>query len=122
MLKSVQVGPFRFKIKWSKKALNKHRLKTDLDAVGLTLIDDQMILIDPHVGADMQRETLFHEVLHACWFVCGFRETKKLTEEQTIVALSPVLLDTLRRNPKLVEALLSKKQSPKSGDDVSSEL
>jgi hypothetical protein len=47
--------------------------------------------------------TLLHEVVHAIFKIAGLPNEK---EEDTVTRLSPLLLDTLRRNPDLVAYLL----------------
>ena len=50
---------------------------------------------------------MLHETLHACFMVAGINNRMSDTlEEETINSLSPLLLDTLRRNPGLVAYLL----------------
>lgn len=49
------------------------------------------------------RDTLLHEVLHACINSVG---VKCKHGERIVAALSPVLLDALRSNPALVTFLL----------------
>lgn len=54
---------------------------------------------------------MLHEVLHACLYQTCLREMEvwgKNHEEAIVVALAPILLDTLRRNPKLVAYLVER--------------
>lgn len=53
----------------------------------------------------MQQVTLLHEALHAVWSTTGLRQLDNDLEEQVVVGLAPLLLDTLKRNPDLVAFL-----------------
>lgn len=54
-----------------------------------------------HPQDDQQmKDTLLHEILHACLFEVG-----RGAQEEVVGALAPVLLYVLRKNPKLVEYL-----------------
>jgi hypothetical protein len=67
------------------------------------------ISIYPGMPVSRERETLLHEVLHGVIQAVGSKYA--LAEngdecEALIRAISPTLLDTLRRNPRLVRYLL----------------
>lgn len=64
------------------------------------------IWINPHATIEIQRESLLHEVMHACQFVACLPNRGKSSGEAFISRLSPVLIDTLRRNPDLARFLL----------------
>lgn len=53
----------------------------------------------------MQRDALLHEVMHAVWYQVGLGASKRLNEEQIILAMTTPLLDVLQANPHLVEFL-----------------
>lgn len=64
---------------------------------------------------DKARETLLHEVLHAVIgtarippFSAESGHGEHDSEEAIVSMLAPLLLDTLRRNPELVAALISR--------------
>lgn len=59
----------------------------------------------PHTTA---ADTLLHEVLHHIWDITSLRLGDNEREERVISALSPLLLDVLRRNPTLVTYLTAK--------------
>ena len=74
---------------------------------GDTRTDFQMIRLRsdrPHTG---MADTLLHETLHAIWDQTPLRFWKDDAEEEAITAITPVLLDVLRRNRKLTEFLLA---------------
>ena len=62
------------------------------------------ITVDPNQAPSQVRETLLHELLHACSQEAGMDETQ---EEQTVNAQAPRLLAALRDNPDLVAWLTS---------------
>ena len=61
------------------------------------------IRIRKNLTEQVKRETLFHEILHAC-----FDETRLQHElEETMVCtLSPRLMEVFKRNPKLMKYIL----------------
>lgn len=62
----------------------------------------QEIVVGDHLGHDLERETLFHELLHACEFMSGAgSHLSERTLENHIRRLSPVLYSTLRHNVPL---------------------
>ncbi len=94
--RQVRVGPYRYRITDRKSGPNLGECETD------------KLEIHVQVGLplDNERETLFHELLHACCAHSGL--TQRLgedTEEDVIRSLSPVLLDVLLRNRALVAYL-----------------
>lgn len=91
----IQIGPYRFAVELNETADS-----------GQFLHESQKILIGPENGPDARADTLLHEVLHGHFVLLGLREdiSKKL-EEKIVLALAPLLLDTLRKNPKLVAYL-----------------
>ena len=74
---------------------------------GSTIADDLTIVLAGDLPRSRQRETLLHEVLHACWDESALRshEDACKLEELVVTALSQTLVDVLRRNPKLVAFL-----------------
>lgn len=74
--------------------------------IGECDIHELVIKLDPDLPPDQLAVTLLHEVLHGIWYV-GANLAGKVTQEDAIDALTPTLLDTLRRNPALVSAILT---------------
>ena len=99
----VQVGPMRYSLKVDQAAVNE----TSPIAFGRTRNRQQSIVLSEGQGPDQEADTVLHETLHACFMVAGINNRMSDTlEEETINSLSPLLLDTLRRNPELVAYLL----------------
>ncbi len=90
----VSVGPWLFDVE-----------QVDmLEKSGRCDFDQCNILINSRIVPQAQRETLLHEILHAVFNAVGLDEW--LGEEQTedaILRISPLLLDTLRRNPAFLD-------------------
>jgi hypothetical protein len=84
---SVTIGPYTYPVVSDEATHIEHR-----------------ILIDPHMSDEKTVVTLLHEVMHGCTDLAGNSDLDN--EERIICALAPILLDTLRRNPDLVSALV----------------
>lgn len=75
---------------------------------GYMSVSNALIGVDPTIPRTRQKETLFHEVLHAVWNASGRGVTGKerVTEEEAIRAISDGLLRTLRDNPDFTNFVL----------------
>lgn len=73
---------------------------------GATYTDSSQILIAPLLSRGKYRETLLHETLHTCAHFAGVENKQRLTEEEFITRLAPVLLMVLADNPELLKELL----------------
>lgn len=91
--RSIKIAGKRHKIKWN----------ADLDG-DCGLIEHLPLEISVGVGMapDEERESLFHEIVHACEYQQGLR-----LKEKQVRQLSVGLFEALRSNPKLVEYLMS---------------
>ena len=102
---TIQVGPFRFTVIANGQAIANVRKNSQQGSrIGETMFTDLTITLDPDLPPVLLAEALLHEVLHCCWWTCGLPD-EQLTHESGVRALSPILLDTLRRNPLLVAYL-----------------
>lgn len=72
---------------------------------GATYHNSGVIRIRPNLTDGEYRDTLFHEVRHACAHAAGVSQEEKLSEEEWISRTTPILLDTLTRNPELRKIL-----------------
>lgn len=95
----VQVGPFSWRV------IHDASLQDD-ESYGCTRPSQLEIAVRP-APLDLERESLNHEILHACCFVAGFADTTKLSEEAFVGRVSPIYLDTLRRDKDLRDYLFS---------------
>lgn len=69
------------------------------------------IRLQPKQAPGYERDTVLHEILHAVIQTSGLKtgtEWTKSQEEFVVAAITPLLLDTLQRNPKLVTWLLER--------------
>ena len=101
----VQVGARNYDIRVDAQLAQVH------DALGVHLGRYSEIVLSPNQGSGTMRESFLHELLHACIFDLdgGNCEWIKEDDEEKIVAvLAPRLLDMLRRNPKVVDFILTK--------------
>lgn len=64
---------------------------------GSTYKELREIRINPSLSPDLKEITLLHEILHACCDFVGI-EDEKLTEEEWIVRISPILHQVLKEN------------------------
>lgn len=89
---TVQVGAFKYKVQRRKLKgfVGQHRPFT------------QLLIVHPNLPDDQCADTMLHEVLHACATVAGIKD-----QEDFVNRMSPVLLDTFRRNPQLVKVLFA---------------
>lgn len=85
----------------------------DEHTIGATNVDAGIMRVrgGKELSADQERDTLLHEVIHAVLSLTkldGQRDHFKTSEasERIVTVLSTHLLDTLRRNPALVEYLV----------------
>lgn len=102
----VCVGPHRYRVRFNTDAVAAASLEHGARLLGRCDTEACTIVVDPRLAGTMQRETLTHEVLHACMDVIGAGDDLGHdTEERVVRRLAPVLLDVLRRNPGLVSWL-----------------
>ncbi len=90
--RSVTIGPYKYGIKLVKELGEPEELDGVTDTAGSRL------LIKKDLSPSRMRETVMHEILHAIWDVTNL---PKAYEEKVIMRLSPILLDTLQRNPEV---------------------
>lgn len=109
MPKSVQVGSVRYAVQCDETAGLQAKVNEQTTAcLGSADHPAQLIRIDPNQGPDQLADTLLHEVMHAVFAFVGLHESPLAKHEERIVAaLTPTLLDTLRRNPDLVAYVTS---------------
>lgn len=75
---------------------------------GLTDCFSGAIHVHPGQSESQQRNTLWHEVFHACYDVIGgMRLGPEPSEDDVIMQVSSTLLATIRNNPALMLALLA---------------
>ena len=98
---------------WSKEKVE--------DCFGKTDIGSKTIIIYKHDSLEIERETLFHELLHAALddkidAIFCFDNDRKIDdkEENLVRLLSPSLMQILSGNPKLQNYLFGRKHERRS--------
>lgn len=86
-------------------------LSDNMIVQGITDHSTNTIYVDSIVDQDEQINVLFHELFHAVYSrVGGFRlsnvKHKEEHEDEVITQITPLLLDTIRKNGALTAALL----------------
>jgi hypothetical protein len=106
--KSVQISAFKYKIQKNQGYLDREAARTGENLAGLSEFGKQLITVGP-AAEDYMADTLLHEILHQCLRVVAFEmdEDDEKIEERIIATMTPILLDTLRRNPEIVDYLLN---------------
>jgi hypothetical protein len=104
---SVIIGPYRYAITVDHEAMERLRNRGESGGgnAGTADYHQLQITIDGDMAAEMIADTLLHEIMHCCYRVSGLGRGK-ITEEEAIEHMTPVLLDTLRRNPAVTRYLL----------------
>lgn len=107
--KHVQVGPWKLSVVCDAAELAKEQAAARDGRIGSYDGNGQRLILSPDLGPDQTAGTLLHEVLHAAWSTAGLDaddlKNSEEVEEAVVRALEPIMLDTLRRNPALVEYL-----------------
>lgn len=104
------IGPFTVRVDQSRAAQDRIERDSDGPLYGMWDGKNARILLTAKAADTIVRETLLHELLHTILELSGASHVhiKDKDEEEGIVrSLTPMLLDTLRRNPRLVTYLLS---------------
>lgn len=104
--KHIQVGPHRYRVVRDSATMDRLSREQRCDLLGHCDRRHLTIYIDPDQAEDMAADTLLHETLHAATAAAGLAdEWDTEREEAAVNRLTPVLLDVLRSNPKLLRAL-----------------
>ncbi|MBA3580613.1 MAG: hypothetical protein H0W42_11575 [Gemmatimonadaceae bacterium] len=102
---SLVLGPHLYKVDCSHDTAL--RLRAD-QRRGDSHADSLLIRLDPDCPHTIAAETLLHELLHMCWNQAAVNDIEGVEphEEKIVAALSPLILELLRRNPDLADYLL----------------
>jgi hypothetical protein len=105
--KKILIGPLTWKIDSSLSNFNSVQVTIE-PCLGATQLESLTITLKPDMPRELERETLLHEILHACYATAGLpldHAKPDDIEEVSVTALSPWLLVILRANPDLVAYL-----------------
>lgn len=105
----IEITPYVFKVVVSDDAINKHAYENNQKNFGMMDPHTQTITMRADLTPAHARTNLIHEIFHAIWWVQGMSGLagKDSVEEDFIGMLDGPWLDVLRRNPDLVEFLVS---------------
>lgn len=108
--RAIRIGPFDVRVDLSKKAQEKVDRDNDGPLYGLWDGRNATIMLSSRAADTILRETLLHEVLHAIFELSGASSVHikdSDTEEGIVRSVTPMLLDVLRTNNRLVDYLRS---------------
>lgn len=109
----VQVGPYSFTIDFDPITHNSVEIAEGEKLYGRVDFPSQTINVNPGQEKDSLADTILHEILHAVIYISGLQKRfEGNSEEELITPMATTLLDTLRRNPKLVDFLVGR-EAPK---------
>lgn len=103
---TVAIGPYTFTLTSAGDAWTANPKAETASMYGHTDMEHTQILLHPNCAPTLGRTIVVHEVLHAVAFTAGHSDQRKRTEEDWVLMVAPLLLDTLRRNPALTAYLL----------------
>lgn len=89
--------------------------------IGSTDLNKQVIKVrgPEDLSAHQALDTLVHETLHGVFYLFGLRNFVVDEDDEPLIRiLAPALLDTLRSNPLLVEAIMCDLDTPAYGEDL----
>lgn len=104
--KKIEVGPTLYVVKIDPDFLNAEAVNQGYlrGLYGLTDHHTCTIYLHEENSPPRQREVSMHEVLHVVTENCGIAgEYGRVKDEDIVSRMAPLLLDTLRRNPKYVD-------------------
>jgi len=100
----IEIGPVQYKIEHNAEAINT--LRVDMDDASIRAhihYSSSTITVDPALSASQKRLSLLHEILHGTLSGLGLHG---INNEDVVTPTASSLLDTLRRNPKMVAFLM----------------
>lgn len=103
---SIAVGPFVWPIRYEAETIKTSARMDGADKFGFTRPERTDIIVDPDRSEQGLRETILHEAIHAAVWTYGI-DCDHNDEESVVAPLASAILDIIRRNPKVLEFLLS---------------
>ena len=94
------VGPYSYTVDTTHSAIDAlRRALEDPNLVGHISYHERRIVLAPTQNTNNLVVAFWHELLHACMDLAGFKDEDYA--ETVVTRLAPILVDTLRRNPWL---------------------
>lgn len=104
--KRITVGPHTYRVVVDRGAIDRISAQADRH-VGQCDHETLTITVDPDLAPSQMAETVLHETLHAAMSLIGACDVLSFDQEESVVRrLSPVLLEALRANERLVSWLV----------------
>lgn len=104
--KVITVGHYKVRVKVSEPEIDARSNESRTDLLGQISMRDGMMVIRPELDHELEADTVLHEILHALFAVSALDgEFTREDEEKVVNHLTPLLIDTLRRNPGLCRYL-----------------
>ena len=103
---TIKAGPYDYRVLYSQKRLDRYALISGDHGLGGYVSHDQCeIVVEPGLPATLQREILWHEVLHLVHQVAGLTDRETVGAEEAVTLMGVHSLAILRDNPQLVAYL-----------------
>jgi hypothetical protein len=103
--KRITIGPHTYRVVVDRAAIDRISAQSDRH-VGQCCHETLVITVDPDLARSQMAETILHEVLHGAFSLIGACDVLSYDQEESVVRrLSPVLLEALRANERLVSWL-----------------
>ena len=107
MPKTVKVGPFTYVITIDQPEVDHESVEHQAKFAGFSDHMTGRIVIAEGLGADHERETLLHEIIHIAMAASGLTSRSgEHTNEDFVAGTSPFLFAALKDNPNLTAYLL----------------
>lgn len=113
--KALRIGPFIYTVEMIEENQLFLEEEKEVDKptylLGKTSSHMQKIEIMAGMPFEVERETLFHEILHAIYSGVGGQDDDApyVGEEKTIQMFSPAIVDVFDRNPELVSYMFGER-------------
>lgn len=95
-MKNIKVGTRTYEV-------IKDDLQTDDGCRGSTYLNKGIIKLATDITPDVEEITLIHEILHCCADFAGMNR-EKLTEEEWVRRIAPILTQVLKENEKILRS------------------
>lgn len=104
----IHVGPLSYEVTQDRTAWLEAAVREGSEVYGTTDHAKCLIVVDPKQVLGQRRDTLLHETLHCLTEITGLAsELGPDNDERLVRRLTPMLLDVLRNNPRLVAYLMA---------------